>query len=104
VGAENTYGTIYGRIREAPFTYLRISTDDFSGRIVAYAGEGEFTNDPVHTLGGYGVVCVPRFQALLAYICEQGYEHHVTINQARVAGAIHEAFNKYLGWPTHLQR
>jgi len=104
VGAENTYGTIYGRIREAPFTYLRISTDDFSGRIVAYAGEGEFTNDPVQTFGGYGVVRVPRFQALLAYICEQGYEHHVTINQARVAGAIHEAFNKYLGWPTHLHR
>lgn len=104
VGAENTYGTIYGRIREAPFTYLRISTDDFSGRIVAYAGEGEFTNDPVQTFGGYGVVRVPRFQELLAYICEQGYEHHVTINQARVAGAIHEAFSKYLGWPTHLHR
>lgn len=102
VGAENTYGTIYGRISESPFTYLRISTDDFSGRIVAYAGEGDFTNDPVDTFGGYGVVRVPRFQELLAYICERGYEHHVTINQARVAGAVHEAFNKYLDWQTYL--
>ncbi|MCU0463537.1 MAG: fucose isomerase, partial [Anaerolineae bacterium] len=46
VGKENTYGTIYGRIRENPFTYLRISTDEFAGKIVAYAGEGVFTNDP----------------------------------------------------------
>ena len=104
VGAENTYGTIYGRISESPFTYLRISTDDFSGRIVAYVGEGEFTNDPVDTFGGYGVVRVPRFQELLAYICERGYEHHVSINQARVAGAIHEAFSKYLDWETCLHR
>ncbi|MCE2490552.1 MAG: fucose isomerase, partial [Anaerolineae bacterium] len=96
--------TIYGRISDSPFTYLRISTDDFGGRIVAYAGEGDFTNDPVHTFGGYGVVRVPRFQELLAYICENGYEHHVSVNQARVSGAIDEAFNKYLGWSTYLHR
>ncbi len=104
VGAENTYGTIYGRISDSPFTYLRISTDDFGGRIVAYAGEGDFTNDPVDTFGGYGVARVPRFQELLAYICENGYEHHVSVNQARVSGAIDEAFNKYLGWSTYLHR
>lgn len=102
VGAENTYGTIYGRISDSPFTYLRISTDDFSGRIVAYTGEGEFTDDPINTFGGYGVARVPRFQELLAHICENGYEHHVSVNQSRVSGAIEEAFNKYLGWPTHL--
>src|SRR5690606_7626968 len=104
VGKENTFGTIYGRIKESPFTYLRISTDDFAGKIVAYTGEGVFTNDPVETFGGYGVVKVPRFQELLAYICENGYEHHVAVNQARVAGAIHEAFNKYLGWSTYYHR
>jgi L-fucose isomerase-like protein len=104
VGMENTFGTIYGRIKESPFTYLRISTDDFSGRIVAYTGEGVFTNDPIDTFGGYGVVKVPRFQELLAHICEHGYEHHVSINQARVAGAVHEAFTKYLGWPTYFHK
>jgi L-fucose isomerase-like protein len=104
VGKENTFGTIYGRIKESPFTYLRISTDDFVGKIVAYTGEGLFTNDPVDTFGGYGVVKVPRFQELLAYICENGYEHHVSINQARVAGAIHEAFSKYLGWSTYYHK
>jgi L-fucose isomerase-like protein len=101
VGKENTYGTIYGRVKESPFTYLRISTDDFAGNIKAYIGEGAFTNDPVDTFGGYGVVQVPNFQKLLAYICENGFEHHVTVNQSRVAAIINEAFNKYLGWSTY---
>jgi L-fucose isomerase-like protein len=104
VGKENTFGTIYGRIKESPFTYLRISTDDFAGKIVAYTGEGVFTNDPIDTFGGYGVVKVPRFQELLAYICEHGYEHHVSINQARVAAAVNEAFSKYLGWSTYFHK
>jgi L-fucose isomerase-like protein len=101
VGRENTYGTIYGRVRENPFTYLRISTDDLAGKITAYTGEGLFTNDPMTTFGGYGVVQVPRFQDLLAYICDNGFEHHVSINQARVAPAIHEALSKYLAWSVY---
>lgn len=101
VGAENTYGTIYGRVKANPFTYLRISTDDFTGKITGYTGEGVFTDDPINTFGGYGVVQVPRFQELLAYICEQGFEHHVTINQTKVGRVINEAFNKYLGWSTY---
>jgi L-fucose isomerase-like protein len=101
VGKENTYGTMYGRISEQPFSYLRITTDDLKGEISAYTGEGYFTDDPVETFGGYGVVEVPRFQELLAYICENGFEHHVSVNQAHVASIITEAFNKYLGWATY---
>jgi L-fucose isomerase-like protein len=104
VGIDSTYGTIYGRVKENPFTYLRVSTDDVEGRIKAYVGEGVFTNDPLDTFGGYGVIKVPHFQDLLTYICENGYEHHVSINQTRVAAAIHEAFNKYLGWQTYLHQ
>ncbi len=104
VGAENTYGTIYGRVKESPFTYLRISTDEFAGTIQAYAGEGAFTNDPLDTFGGYGVVKVPRYQVLLAHICENGYEHHVAVNQSQVGDVINEAFNKYLGWSTYFHK
>jgi len=104
VGMENTFGTIYGRVSANPFTYLRISTDDFNGQIRAYVGEGDFTNDPIDTFGGYGVVDVPRFQELLAHVCENGYEHHVTINQMHVASIIDEAFNKYLGWSTYFHK
>lgn len=104
VGLENSFGAIHARIRENPFTYLRLTTDDYEGRIKAYLGEGEFTDDALDTFGGYGVVHVPRFQELLAYICENGYEHHVTINQTRVAGAVYEALTKYLGWETYFHR
>jgi L-fucose isomerase-like protein len=101
VGKENTYGTINGRVRENPFTFLRISTDEFAGKITSYVGEGVFTNDPMTTFGGYGVVKVPHLQDLLAYICENGFEHHVSINQTRVAPIIREALSKYMGWSDH---
>jgi L-fucose isomerase-like protein len=104
VGRDNTYGTISGRVRANPFTYLRASTDDLTGKMRAYLGEGEFTNDPLQTFGGYGVVEVPHLQELLRYICLQGFEHHVAINQTRVAGALQEALSTYLGWEVYHHR
>ena len=104
VGRENTYGTVVGRVRENPFTYLRVSTDDLEGKMRAYVGEGAFTNDPLDTFGGYGVVKIPRFQDLLRYICENGYEHHVSVNQTRVSGIVEEALSKYLGWSVYHHR
>jgi L-fucose isomerase-like protein len=102
VGKENTYGTIVGRVKSGGFTYLRVSTDDFAGKIRAYIGEGELTNDPLKTFGGYGVVKVPNFQKLLRYICENGFEHHVAINPARISSGVKEALAKYLGWEVYL--
>jgi L-fucose isomerase-like protein len=102
VGKENTYGTIVGRLKAAPFTYLRASTDDGAGRVRAYVGEGVLTKDPLQTFGGYGVVQITDFQRLLRYICENGFEHHVAINPGRIAGPVREALNQYLGWETYL--
>ncbi len=101
VGKENTYGTIVGRLAAAPFTYLRVSTDDSSGKIRAYIGQGELTNDPLKTFGGYGVVKVRDFQKLLRHICENGFEHHVAVNPAPVAAGTREALSKYLGWDVY---
>ncbi len=101
VGKENTYGTLVGKIKPTPITYCRVSTDDYNGTIRAYVGEGEITDDPVDTFGGYGVVKVPAFQDLLHYICENGWEHHVAVNPTKVASAIAEAFDKYLGWDVY---
>jgi len=101
VGKENTYGTVVGRIRPGPFTYCRVSTDDERGVIRAYLGEGEVTNDPLDTFGGYGVVRIPNFQKLLHYICENGYEHHVAANLSQCAAAVYEALSKYLGWEVY---
>ncbi len=101
VGAENTFGTVVGRVKAEPFTYCRVSTDDYTGRILAYLGEGEITNDPLTTFGGFGVARIPNLQKLLAYICENGYEHHTAINLSQVAGAVDEALAKYLGWSVY---
>jgi L-fucose isomerase-like protein len=101
VGQENTYGTLAGRLRAEPFTYCRVSTDDFGGRIRVYLGEGELTNEPLRTFGGYGVVRIPDFQELLRYICENGFEHHTAINLSQAASAVDEALRKYLGWEVY---
>ncbi|HPU98742.1 MAG TPA: fucose isomerase, partial [Candidatus Hydrogenedentes bacterium] len=102
VGKENTHGTIVGRIRPEPFTFCRITTDDVEGEVLAYVGEGRFTEDSLSTFGGYGVVEIPGLQELLAYICENGFEHHVACNLSEVAEAVAEAFEKYLGWDVYL--
>jgi L-fucose isomerase-like protein len=101
VGNENTYGTIVGRIKAEPFTFCRVSTDDFNGRILAYVGEGEVTEDPLRTFGGVGVVHINQFQKLLHHICELGFEHHAAINLSQVAWSVNEAFSKYLGWDVY---
>ena len=82
-------------------TYLRFSTDDLHGEMRGYLGEGEFTNDPLETFGGAGVVRIPHMQKLLRYICEQGFEHHVAGNFSPTAGPVFEAASKYLGWKMH---
>ncbi|HEU5453335.1 MAG TPA: L-fucose/L-arabinose isomerase family protein, partial [Terriglobales bacterium] len=74
VGKENTYGTCVGLVKAAPMTFARFSTDDTAGRIRGYVGEGRFTDDPLNTFGGAGVVEIPRMQHLLRYICERGFE------------------------------
>jgi L-fucose isomerase-like protein len=104
VGRENTYGTVVGKVRANPMTYARFSTDDRTGRIRGYVGGGRFTNDPLTTFGGAGVVEIPRLQELLRFICEQGFEHHVAGTMATVADPVHEATTKYLGWDVHLHR
>src|SRR6185437_12761087 len=70
VGRENTYGTVIGKVKANPMTYARFSTDDRSGRIRGYVGGGRFTNDPLTTFGGAGVVEIPHLQELLRFICE----------------------------------
>jgi len=98
VGKDNTYGTIVGRIAPNKISFCRTTTDDPSGIISAYVGQGEFTNDKLETFGGYGVMKVPNLQDLLQYICRMGFEHHVAVNISQKADAIAEALGNYMGW------
>ena len=98
VGKENTFGTCVGRVKAGAMSFARFSTDDLSGKIRGYTGGGRFTDDPLETFGGAGVVEIPGLQKLLRYICENGFEHHVAANFSTVAPAVHEAATRYLGW------
>jgi L-fucose isomerase-like protein len=101
VGKENTFGTCVGRVKAGAMSFARFSTDDTAGIMRGYVGEGAFTNDPLNTFGGAGVVEIPGLQNLLHYICENGFEHHVAANFSTVANATHEATTRYLGWQMH---
>jgi len=101
VGRENTYGTCVGLVKPGPMSYARFSTRDSEGGISGYVGEGEFTDDPLETFGGAGVVRIPNLQGLLHYICENGFEHHVAANLSSVSGAVREAASRYLGWKVY---
>jgi L-fucose isomerase-like protein len=98
VGKDNTFGTCVGKVKAGPMSYARFSTDDLNGTIRGYSGEGQFTDDPLETFGGAGVVQIPQMQKLLRYICENGFEHHVAANFSSVAPVVHEAATRYLGW------
>jgi L-fucose isomerase-like protein len=98
VGKENTFGTCVGQVKAGAMSFARFSTDDTSGRMRGYVGEGRFTDDPLETFGGAGVVEIPQMQKLLHYICEEGFEHHVAANFSTVSAAVHEATTRYYGW------
>lgn len=98
VGRENTYGTVVGKVKAGPMSFARFSTDDLTGRIRGYVGEGAFTKDPLTTFGGAGVVEIPSLQPLLQHICRNGFEHHVAGTFSNVADAVHEATVRYFDW------
>ena len=98
VGKENTYGTCVGLIKPEKMSFARFSTNDTTGKMRGYVGQGRFTDDALNTFGGAGVVEIPELQKLLRFICEKGFEHHVAANLSSVAAAVHEASNRYLGW------
>ena len=98
VGKENTFGTCVGLIKPEKMSFARFSTDDTAGKMRGYVGQGRFTDDPLNTFGGAGVVEIPHLQKLLHHICENGFEHHVAANLSTVAPAVYEAATRYLGW------
>ena len=103
LGEQNTYGALAGRTPGgSPVTFGRVSTDDRSGRITAYVGEGRFTDDPLKTFGTRAVVEVPDLQRLMRMICRKGFEHHAAMNASKCAGVLAEAMEIYLGWDVHV--
>jgi L-fucose isomerase-like protein len=101
VGVKNTYGAMEGRASSGPLTYGRITTEDTSGQIRAYVGEGRFTDDELKTFGMRAVVEVPKLEKLMRRICKRGFEHHAAMTRSHTAGALAEAFGTYLNWDVY---
>lgn len=104
VGKENTCGAVHGRMKSGALTYFRLSTDDLTGEIKAYVGEGRSVDDPLDTVGCRAVIQVPHLENLLSWICRNGFEHHVAMNHSASAAILHEAFTRYLGVSTYLHQ
>ena len=98
VGVDKCYGACSGQVEQGPMTFCKIATDDVNGRIRAYVGEGEFKDMKVNTFGGPAVCHVENLQKLMHMICEEGFEHHVSMVRGHVADIIEEALTKYMGW------
>jgi len=97
-GEANTFGAIQGRVKTKHCTLLRIETDDLFGEIKAILVEGKYTDDPLDTYGGYGVVEIPNLQDLLKKLCNGGFAHHVAATLNEVGEIVFEALSNYLGW------
>lgn len=105
LGEENTFGALEGRTDIGPLTFGRISTDDLTGKIRAYVGEGEFTADPLNTFGTRAVAKVLGLPSLLHVVCQNGFEHHAAISRSHSAAAVAEGLSRYMGWDVyHHQR
>src|ERR1700758_5053111 len=98
LGEANTVGALAGRTPAGPVTFGRVSTDDLTGRIRAYVGEGRFTNDPLETFGTKAVVRIDNLQKLMRRVCRNGFEHHVAMNGTHCATAVGEALATYMLW------
>ncbi len=98
VGPGCGWGCNCGRIAATEFTFGSMMTED--GRLKFYLGEGKFTKDeiPPDFFGCAGVAQLPDLQSTLQTVGYLGHRHHVSIAPTRVAAAVQEAFEKYLGY------
>lgn len=101
LGEDVSFGALKGRVRPSAMTYLKVSTDDRSGTIKCYLGQGEFTADELDTFGGVAVCRVPDLNGLMRHITKNGYEHHVALVQAEAADVLEEALGNYMGWQVY---
>jgi L-fucose isomerase-like protein len=101
LGTENTYGAVAGRTPAGPMSFARLTTDDRTGCIRTYVGDGRFIDDPLDTFGSRAVVEVPELQKLMRHICKNGYEHHAAMSAAPSADILAEAFETYFGWEVY---
>jgi len=98
MGDDVSWGVNQGTIKVMPMTYSSAKTD--CGRIVAYAGDGEFTDDPIEKgyFGTGGVAHIEQMQKKLYNIAKNGFRHHVSVSSGHNSDALLEAYETYIGF------
>ena len=92
------WGCNEGRIRPMPVTISNCQTRD--GKIVIYASEGRFTEDPIEDgyFGCAGVCEIGDLENKLLRLARGGFKHHTAVCEGHVKEILREAFTTYLGY------
>lgn len=92
------WGSNEGRIAAFPMTFSGCRT--LNGRVVLYAGEGEFTQDPIEEsfFGCAGVAHIPGLEPKLRQLAQGGFAHHTSVGRGRLSNILQEAFTTYLSY------
>jgi L-fucose isomerase-like protein len=92
------WGSNEGRIKPGDVTISNCQTKD--GKIVIYASEGTFTDDPIEDayFGCAGVCQIDDLQNKLIRLARGGFKHHTTIGYGHMKEILKEAFTIYLHW------
>ena len=101
IGRAKCFGAVKGKVKAGDMTFFRMSTDDRTGTIKTYVGEGAFTDDPFGMDGGIAVAEVTDLRRLMGFVTQQGFEHHVAMVRGHHARAVEEAVTRYLQWPIY---
>ena len=90
------WGCNEGRIKPMDVTISNCQTKD--GKIVVYASEARFTDDPIEEafFGCGGVAEIPDLQNKLIKLAHGGFKHHTSIAEGHVKDILKEAFTTYL--------
>lgn len=97
LGKGRSWGCNVGRIKAMDMTFSGMQTVD--GKLRFYIGEGRITADviPGAFFGCAGVAEIPGLQTVLRTIGRQGHRHHTCLVEGKVADAVAEALEVYLG-------
>ncbi|MCL2813866.1 MAG: hypothetical protein FWD23_04625 [Oscillospiraceae bacterium] len=92
------WGCNEGRIAAFPMTFANCRTED--GKLIAYTGEGEFTDDVIEEgfFGCGGVAKIPDLQNKLIKLARGGFKHHTSVGMGHMKNILDEAFKIYLGY------
>lgn len=92
------WGCNEGRIKPMPITISNCQTKD--GKIVVYASEAKFTDDPIEDafFGCGGVAEIPDLQNKLIKLARGGSKHHTSVCEGHVKDVLKESFTTYLGY------